>query len=58
MVLLVPVFSYADPGFPGGDDEPPGEVPIDGGASLLVAAAVAYGAKKYKDNKPKNEDNK
>jgi hypothetical protein len=30
-------------------DGPP--TPIDGGASLLVGAAVVYGVKKYKDRK-------
>ena len=33
---------------PPNDGEAPG-VPIDGGASLLAAAGVAYGVKKYRD---------
>lgn len=36
---------------PGGD--PGTEVPFDGGVSLLVAAGVAYGAKKALDAKKK-----
>lgn len=32
---------------------PPSQIPIDGGVSLLVAAGVAYGAKKVYDNKKK-----
>ena len=35
----------------------PNDVPIDGGLSLLVAAGVAYGAKKYRNaRKAKNHD--
>ena len=30
-------------------------VPIDGGASILAAAGLAYGAKKYRDYKKKAE---
>ena len=29
----------------------PQDVPIDGGLSLLLAAGVGYGVKKYRDNK-------
>ena len=32
------------------------EVPIDGGVSLLVAAGVAYGAKKAYDKRQKQEN--
>lgn len=35
---------------PGGD---PDEIPIDGGLSLLIAAGVAYGAKKAYDKRKK-----
>jgi hypothetical protein len=35
-------------------DEPdPQPVPFDGGATILIASGVAYGAKKYKENKAK-----
>lgn len=33
-------------------------VPIDGGISLLVAAGVGYGAKKYYDKQMKNKEEK
>ena len=31
--------------------EDPAPVPIDGGASILIAAGVAYGVKRYRDIK-------
>lgn len=34
------------------------QVPIDGGVSLLIAAGVGYGAKKYYDKQKKNKDEK
>jgi hypothetical protein len=34
------------------------QVPIDGGISLLVAAGVGYGAKKYYDKQKKNKEEK
>lgn len=37
---------------PGGDPD----VPIDGGVSLLIAAGVAYGAKKAYDKRKKNQE--
>jgi hypothetical protein len=33
----------------------PNDAPIDGGLSLLVAAGTAYGVKKYRDGKKKQE---
>lgn len=33
----------------------PNDAPIDGGLSLLVAAGAAYGVKKYRDGKKKQE---
>ncbi|MFT3946001.1 MAG: hypothetical protein QM763_10065 [Agriterribacter sp.] len=55
-VILVCALSYA-PSLkaqpdPGGD---PDAVPIDGGVSLLVAAGVAYGAKKAYDKRKKEQ---
>jgi hypothetical protein len=32
---------------------PPQAVPIDGGVSLLAAAGVGYGIKKYRDSRKK-----
>ena len=54
-VILICALSYA-PSLqaqpdPGGDPD----VPIDGGVSLLVAAGVAYGAKKAYDKRKKNQ---
>jgi hypothetical protein len=53
ITILLPTFALAQggPPDPGGD---PG-TPIDGGASLLAATAVAYGIKKLKD-KQKQRD--
>lgn len=36
--------------------DPDNEVPIDGGASLLIAAGVAYGVKKIYNKKGKNKE--
>ncbi len=48
LISIVVVFPYwvfaQDPG--GGPD-----VPVDGGLSLLIAAGVGYGIKKYRDSK-------
>ena len=53
IILLVPTLAIAQ-GDPGGD---PG-VPFDGGASLLVAAGVAYGVKKYRERKKSRKSGK
>ena len=50
VVSILPFFAMAqDPG--GGPD-----VPIDGGLSLLLAAGAAYGVKKYRNSKKKDEE--
>lgn len=56
-VILVCALGYApslkaqpDPG-----PDPDTDVPIDGGVSLLVAAGVAYGAKKAYDKRKKGQ---
>ena len=54
-VLLLPAFAYAQ-GFEDDEDVEDVEVPVDGGASFIAAAAVAYGAKKLKDMKTKKSD--
>lgn len=46
----------AQPPDPGGGQDPPAGVPIDGGLSLLLAAGVGYGAKKYHDMNKKNQE--
>lgn len=45
-VVAMPLAVLADPPALGGDDVD--DVPVDGGLSLLVAAGVSYGIKKYK----------
>ena len=51
-VTILPFFAMAqDPG--GGPD-----VPIDGGLSLLLAAGAAYGVKKYRQGRKKDEVDK
>jgi hypothetical protein len=50
IVLLLPQLLHAQPGF--GDDV--GDVPIDGGLSLLLAAGAGYGIKKMKESKSKD----
>ncbi len=48
---MLPNFATAlgDPG-----DDP--DIPIDGGVGILVAAGVAYGIKKVRDQRKKNND--
>ena len=52
--LCLSIFASAQPD-PLPDD--PG-VPIDGGATLLVAAAAVYGAKKLKDKRQEKQKSK
>lgn len=48
ILIISPVYLFAKgPEDPGGD---PG-VPFDGGVPILIAAAAAYGIKKYKECK-------
>ena len=47
--MVVPMLTFAQ----GPPD--PGDTPIDGGLSLLLAAGVGYGVKKYRERK-KGED--
>jgi hypothetical protein len=49
-MFIVPVIALADdPGDPG-----PDPVPFDGGATALVVTGVAYGIKKIKESRKKN----
>mgnify|MGYP000395053928 CR=1 FL=1 len=51
--LALPITLFAQgPGF----DDDVDDVPIDGGVSLLVAAGVGYGAKKWKDARKKKAE--
>ena len=50
LCLWLPLGSFAQ----GPPD--PQDTPIDGGLSLLLAAGAAYGVKKYRDSRKKNEE--
>jgi hypothetical protein len=49
-IVMLPFFALAQ------DPENP-DAPIDGGLSLLLAAGAAYGVKKYRDGKKKQQEN-
>ena len=58
-ILFLTTFAHAaiGPGTPIEPDyDPDAAVPIDGGASLLVAAGVAYGLKKIHDKRKENKN--
>lgn len=59
LVSALPLVSWAQPA-PEGDGEDPDEdpAPIDGGISLVIAAGVAYGAKKLYDIKNIKQEQK
>lgn len=50
IALAIPTFLFA--GGPGDDPD----APIDGGLSLLLAAGVGYGVKKYRDTKKQSQN--
>ena len=54
VTTFLPQFANAQPGDPLGDPD----LPIDGGVSLLIAAGVGYGVKKYRDERRKTLDKK
>jgi hypothetical protein len=62
MSLVMPiVLSAQGPNDPPADPNvppPPNDAPIDGGLSLLLAAGAAYGVKKYRDGRKKQEEEK
>ena len=47
--MVVPMLAHAQP-------DPPNDTPIDGGLSLLLAAGVGYGVKKYRDRKKEHAE--
>lgn len=51
-IMYIPTVLAQLPDDPGVD---PDEIPIDGGLSLLIAAGVAYGAKKAYDKRKKDK---
>jgi hypothetical protein len=56
MTIFSTVTSAQDPTLPPDGDDPV-NAPIDGGVSLLVAAAIGYGAKKAHDSRKKMKMN-
>lgn len=54
IVSLIPWMAFAQIGGGGGLGDP--DVPIDGGLSILVAAGVAYGAKKVHEARKKKQE--
>ena len=50
-LLLAATTAQAQPGSGGPTPQNPTTVPIDGGASLLLASGVAYGLKKLRDRR-------
>ena len=54
VVIMLPWMAFAQIGGGGGGLGNP-DVPIDGGLSVLVAAGVAYGAKKVHDARKKKQ---
>ena len=49
--LAFPLFSIGQPA-----TLDPEDTPIDGGLSILLAAGAAYGVKKYRDHKKKDQE--
>ena len=52
---LLPFISIALPDPCTGPDGNPADCPIDGGISLLLAAGVGYGVKRYRDARKKDK---
>lgn len=55
VLLLLSFITLAGVAYPQPPDPPdedgPFAIPVDGGASLLAAAGIAYGIKRFRDNK-------
>ncbi|GAA4747169.1 PID-CTERM protein-sorting domain-containing protein [Flavisolibacter ginsenosidimutans] len=59
LVLATPlVHAQGGPGDPGDDPDPTRAVPFDGGLSLVVAAGIAYAAKKGRDKRNQQNQQK
>lgn len=52
LCIAVPIITLAQVVEP----PPPDDSPIDGGLSLLLAAGAAYGVKKYRDSRKKEQE--
>ena len=55
VIIGISVANANAQGAPGNGGAVPANVPIDGGASLLLAGGVAYGVKKIRDNRKKKK---
>ena len=53
ILTILPIYGQNPPPHA---NPPQNRVPIDGGASLLAAAGVAYGVKKYRDYRKGNRE--
>jgi len=51
VLMCVSLMAAAQPD--GNDDDPPPDVPLDGGTSVLIAAGVAYGIRKMRKERNK-----
>jgi hypothetical protein len=51
------LLAQADPGDGGDDPDRNAQIPFDGGISLVVAAGIAYAAKKGYDKRKKDNNN-
>jgi hypothetical protein len=49
LTLSLPAFAQTNPPDGGSGDGTVNDVPLDGGLTVLVAGAIAYGVKKRKD---------
>jgi len=59
LVLATPlVHAQGGPGDPGDNPDPTRAVPFDGGLSLVVAAGIAYAAKKGRDKRKQQNQQK
>jgi hypothetical protein len=52
LAIAIPMVGHSSPPDPGGSPD----VPVDGGITLLLAAAGVAGLKKMRENKKKNAD--
>ena len=54
IIMLIAIPAMAQDNFP----DPPDDIPVDGGITLLLAAGAGYGAKKLRDNRKKQQQKK
>jgi hypothetical protein len=56
ILLLIIICVIAFPAISNAQIVDPNDVPIDGGLGLLIAAGAAYGVKKYRDGRKKEDE--